>query len=158
MKNVAVRLEGKHALAAVKVLPSLKLYRADSDKQWSGEEDAEPVSVEDAAAIIKEGNAHCVFTPIDGGMLREMIGRLSAYQQSFDLLEGRFEKMENVVLTDRAKFIRETAARLLAAKVATKSGSLIAGGPMRAELSKAAVDWAQDLYAEIWGRLEKEND
>lgn len=154
---ITVRLEGKHALAALNVLPMLKLFRVDTRDQLVGETESTPISREEAETAIKDGHGKRVFTPITGDILREMIGRIGQYQIAFDQTEAQMEKLEETVLADRAKFIRSAAAHLLASSFRNQN-DLKAGGPLRKELSAAAVDWAQALDQEIWSRFEQEVD
>lgn len=150
----AIKLTGSDAVRLVELLQGVSIYVIRTREQLVGEVDPDPISPEEAAALCKEGNGHKVLVPVTQGVLSALIGKIANYQNAFTQADAQLDALSERVLEERAKFIRDAAARLVTSLI--KEPTHFLTGYKKEEVVAAAVDWAEALDAEIWRRAEKE--
>lgn len=107
---------------------------------------ARTITLEEAQERIKNGEADRVLVPVPEARLSAILARLEAFANVQDVTSNSLHELEEKVLSERAKFIQSTAARVLAMHHDLTDP---------ASAAKRAVDLAEALDRELWQRLER---
>lgn len=141
-------VRGAHAVALAEVFsPHVKLFMGlDSHHDVPKE-----ISFEQAQETIQGALKNSVYVEVPEARLIAIVERLHDYHTAVGNIGEVTHELTEKITGERARFIRDTSARLLAVYLTEMPET-----PPSFTLIEKSIGWATMLANEIWGRLDKE--
>lgn len=135
--TVAFHITGAHAIVLADVFrPNVQLFIAHSAAQ------SEVITLEAAKAVVKAGKGETIYVPCPEGRVVAMIEKLAHFHDAVQSINNAAQQIEERITGERARFIRTSAARNLAA--------LVHFNGVDEHHVEKAVALAEQLDREIW--------